>query len=320
MRKFLLLLVAAVNGQRKDSENDFGLKFVRVYPPHSPSEKLGILNYMCSKRMRQIAQDKLSANEQAVEFGNSLRTFLGTIDHYFGDSSSTNGASNLKMCSSYHLSGTSRQTKLNETSVPSSPNPLTPDQLRKRREALYMSKSILPKISKKVYQMAIRADRNRRAMEQIDEISIEIEDVQELSQIRLDKLDKQRKIDKIRTILRKRIDFFDIYEFLHEVGASQKLLSSLSLDDSDAITQCQNGLFKLIVRNTENCDLADRLLLESLQWFESFKQFYSCVVEKKDPEKYPLVKIKPFDDRLKAQTFLLTSLSPSQCKPRHTEC
>ena len=50
---------------------------------------------------------------------------------------------------------------------------------------------------------------------------------------------KQKQIDKIRDLLRKRMDWFDIYEFLHEVGASQKLLSTLSTVDLDAVTQCQ---------------------------------------------------------------------------------
>ena len=82
----------------------------------------------------------------------------------------------------------------------------------------------------------------------------------------------------------------------------------------------QNGLFKLIVRHTKNCDLTERLLLESLQWFETFKQYYSCVIDKKDPDPTPHVEIKPFDDQKKTQTFLLTSLSKTQCHPRHTEC
>jgi hypothetical protein len=132
--------------------------------------------------------------------------------------------------------------------------------------------------------------------------------------------EKQKQIEKVAEMLSKRMDWFDIYEFLHEAGASQKLLSALSPNDLDAVTQCQSGLFKLIVRNMLNCDLTERLLLESLQWFETFKQFYSCVTERKDPDPNPLVQIKPFDRRLKAQTFLLKSITTSQCKPRHTEC
>lgn len=49
-----------------ETEKSYGLRFVRVYPPHSPAEKFGIFTYVCSKRLRQIAQEKLSANEQAV--------------------------------------------------------------------------------------------------------------------------------------------------------------------------------------------------------------------------------------------------------------
>ena len=46
------------------------------------------------------------------------------------------------------------------------------------------------------------------------------------------------------------------------------------------------------MRYTGNCDLTEQLVLEALQWFETFKQYYSCVVEKKDPEVNPTVQIK----------------------------
>ena len=44
---------------------------------------------------------------------------------------------------------------------------------------------------------------------------------------------------KIQSLFQKRADWFDIFEFLHEVGASQKLLSNLAEDDLTAVTQCQ---------------------------------------------------------------------------------
>ena len=81
----------------------------------------------------------------------------------------------------------------------------------------------------------------------------------------------------------------------------------------------QNGLFKIIVRHTSDCDLTENLLLQALQWFETFKQFYTCVVDHKEPDQNAQVKIKPFDHR-KTQTFLLNSITPEQCKARHTEC
>lgn len=114
-------------------------------------------------------------------------------------------------------------------------------------------------------------------MEQIDEISIEIEDQDQLKTVRAQKLEKegsssffnshtggiqelsrpntqfsvfqiefklwkpsqQKKISKIQSLFQKRADWFDIFEFLHEVGASQKLLSHLAEDDLTAVTQCQ---------------------------------------------------------------------------------
>ena len=46
---------------------NYGDKFIRIYPAHSPTEKFGIFTYICSKRLQQIAKDKLSANEQALK-------------------------------------------------------------------------------------------------------------------------------------------------------------------------------------------------------------------------------------------------------------
>ena len=42
-----------------------------------------------------------------------------------------------------------------------------------------------------VHKLAIRADRCRRSMEQIDEISIEIEDQDQLKAVRAQKLEKE---------------------------------------------------------------------------------------------------------------------------------
>jgi hypothetical protein len=47
-------------------------------------------------------------------------------------------------------------------------------------------------------------------------------------------------------LLRKKMDWFDIHEFLHEVGASTKLLPELSRTDTDAVTQCQVKLYNII--------------------------------------------------------------------------
>ena len=58
------------------------------------------------------------------------------------------------------------------------------------------------------------------------------------------------------------------------------------------ILKFQTGLYRLIVRYTGNCDLTEQLVLEALQWFQTFKQYYSCVVGKKDPDPNPTVTIK----------------------------
>ena len=76
------------------------------------------------------------------------------MDKYFKDVSVANGT----ICSSFHFGDSSADSKRDRIKTTSSNRPqpttsgvseLTKTQLRKRREARYMTKSILPKVSKK---------------------------------------------------------------------------------------------------------------------------------------------------------------------------
>ena len=72
---------------------------------------------------------------------------------------------------------------------------------------------------------------------------------------------------------------FDIYEFFHQAGVkSSAILPSLSDDDVLAVSQCQVGLYRYIIRYTFNCRHTEDMLLRALQWFEYFKQYYSCII------------------------------------------
>jgi len=107
---------------------------------------------------------------------------------------------------------------------------------------------------------------------------------------------------------------FDIYEFFHQVGVnSRAILPGLSDDDVLAVSQCQVGLYRFIIRYTFNCRHTEDMLLRALQWFEYFKQYYTCIIDHKSPPNATTkLELKPFDAGEK-NTFILQSLEHKLC-------
>ena len=91
--------------------------------------------------------------------GNTLRSFLNGLEEYFSD----NARRDAEICASFHVSeSTEAQTTRSLPPPMSSSRPeLTKTQIRKRREARYMTRGILPKIPKKGLKKIQMLDRDR---------------------------------------------------------------------------------------------------------------------------------------------------------------
>lgn len=182
---------------------------------------------------------------------------------------------------------------------------------KRNKEYQFMNQQILADIPVKVYELAKRAEQMEKQLEQLEEAYFDsytdasVEDAEHRHELRII-------IDDTKTLLTEQLDWFDIYEFLHQAGASGELLSTLSQDDLTAVSQCEIGLYRLIIRFTANCTFTEQLVLSTLQWFEYFKQYYKCIIKHESPPSTTKLELKPPGQTARS-TFLLQSLSHHQC-------
>ena len=144
-------------------------------------------------------------------------------------------------------------------------NSIRESVLKRNKEYQIMNQQILADIPAKVYDLARSAERMRNELEQMEEAYFDTNEA-------ANKAELQRIITETKEILSEQLDWFDVYEFLHQAGASGELLSALSTDDVTAVSQCEIGIYRLIIRFTKNCNFTEDLVLRTLQWFEYFKQ------------------------------------------------
>ena len=181
---------------------------------------------------------------------------------------------------------------------------------KRNQQYQFMNQQILADIPAKVYQLAQRAEEVKTQLEQLEEAYFEQNEPTGEPQKQREELENI--VKETRGLLRQQLDWFDIYEFLHQAGASGELLSTLSENDLTAISQCEIGLYRLIIRFTKNCSFTEELVMSTLQWFEYYKQYYHCIMDHEAPPPTTKIELKPPGEDARS-TFLLQSLSHHQC-------
>ena len=229
----------------------------------------------------------------------TINEFLDNIEQYYSRKRGDHGACEYFARGELAQIGTENKISIRESVE------------KRNKEYQFMNQQILADIPAKVYELAQRAEQMEKQLEQLEEAYFD--SYTDASQEDAAKrADLKSIIAETKNILTEQLDWFDIYEFLHQAGASGELLSSLSGDDLTAVSQCEIGLYRLIIRFTKNCSFTEQLVLSTLQWFEYFKQYYKCIIKHETPPPTTKLELKPPGQEAR-NTFLLQSLSNHQC-------